>query len=301
MEDIKNEKYIFIINPHGRNGKNKILADNIKKICTDENLDFQIRETYRAGSATDIAKEYKDKNYIIYAVGGDGIISEVVNGIVGTNNSLAVIPAGSGNDFYRTIKETINSGEVIKNKIAVGKINNKYFINTACIGMDADVASNVFRMRRMRIPKKWLYTTSIIYTLFHFKQPKVKIEIDNKVNKNEHITILAICNGRYYGGGYNIAPKALIQDDKLDIYYVKKINIFKIIYYLLKMKNGKHENLKHMDVYKASRIKVSSDFKVRFNRDGEMLSAKDFEIELIPNAISLYRNIALEENIIKGL
>lgn len=289
-------KYIFIINPIGRKGQNKQLEVDIRKICEKNDLKYEIRHTYRSGAATKIAKEYENEENVIYAVGGDGMISDVVNGIVDSKNMLGVIPAGSGNDFYRTVEKQIKE----TTKIAVGKINQRYFINTACLGMDADVASNVFRVRKLGIPRNMLYTASIFYTFFNFKYPKVKVQIDDMVIEDS-ITIFALCNGQYYGGGYHIAPDASLTDNVMDIYFVKKISKFRILFYLLKMKNGKHTKYKTIQNYKAKKITVISQDKIRFNRDGEMLSGKKFEIELIPDKITLFRNRKLEQSIINKI
>ena len=115
------QKYIFIINPNANRGRNREVKVRIDRVCKKRNLDYEIRFTYRRGSATKIVKVYQDKEYIIYAVGGDGLISEVVNGIVGTKNKLGVIPTGSGNDFARTMLEIIPTTQ----KIDLGKIDNR--------------------------------------------------------------------------------------------------------------------------------------------------------------------------------
>lgn len=287
------KKYIFILNPIGRKGKNKVLEVEIRALCEKRQIPYEIRHTYRSGSATKIAKEYENEECVIYAVGGDGLISEVVNGIVGTKNVLGILPAGSGNDFYRTVEKQITK----TTKVAVGKINQKYFINTCCLGMDADVGSNAFRVRRMGVPRNMLYTASILYTFFHFKYPKVRIQLDDKV-LDESITIFALCNGQYYGGGYHIAPFANLTDDFFDVYKVKKISRFRILFYLLKMKKGKHTKYKVIESFRAKKIKVISEEKIRFNRDGEMLSGKEFEIEILPKEISIYRDHKFEDKIL---
>ena len=93
----------FIINPISGQGRAFRMVDNIHRVCTEQKLDYEVIFTRKAGDATEIVKKLKGEN-VVYSVGGDGTLNEVVNGIVGTKNKLAVIPGGSGNDFYTSLK-----------------------------------------------------------------------------------------------------------------------------------------------------------------------------------------------------
>ena len=203
-------KYIFIINAIAGKGKYKKILPNIENICKDRNLEYQIKYITEEKDGAKIASEYRNEENIIYAVGGDGTITRVLSGIVGTKNKLGIIPAGSGNDTYRTIKN-LPKGET---KIDLAKINDTYFINVACSGIDAEVANNVDIVKNMKIPPSQIYNASIIYTFIKFKSKRVKIHTSIK-DIEEKYTILSICNGEYYGGGFNIAPKAELTDGLL--------------------------------------------------------------------------------------
>ena len=97
-------KYIFIINSIAGNGKYRKILPNIEKVCKEKDVKYEIRYITKEDDGESIAKEYKDENNVIYVVGGDGTITRTLAGIVGTNNKLGIIPAGSGNDTYRKIK-----------------------------------------------------------------------------------------------------------------------------------------------------------------------------------------------------
>jgi YegS/Rv2252/BmrU family lipid kinase len=285
-------KRIFIVNETSGNGKSKKVVPNIEKYCKEENIDFEIRYITKQKSGYKIALEYKDEENIIYVVGGDGTLTRILGAIVGTKNKLGIIPAGSGNDTYRTIKN-MKKGD---NIIDLGKINNTYFINVACTGIDAEVGNNMDKMRNKLIPTSQRYNASLIYTFLKFKFKNVKIKMEAK-NIDSKYTILSICNGCFYGGGYNIGPKSLLTDGLLDVYYAEKMPKIAMIPLILKLKKGKHEGKRRIHKYRTKHTELEFKEKIVFNVDGEKLFGKKFKVEVIPKAITIYNDDKFVEKI----
>ena len=279
-------KHIFIVNPISGKGKTLKAVDRIKKVCEEENLDYEIYFTEYPKDATKIARKYRFTKNIIYSVGGDGTLNEVLNGIVGTKNLLGVIPAGSGNDFYKTLSKIDEEYPVID----IGKVNDRYFINIISIGIDAEVANNVSLMKKRKVPTNQIYNASLIYTFFKYKYKDIELSIDEKEQKKGKCTILTICNGQVYGGGYKIAPSAKLTDGYFDVYYVEKVNKPQLPSLINMLKQGIHE--KHNKVHKsqATKIKFKCDKELVCNIDGEIITAKKFNVKIIPNAITIYNN-----------
>lgn len=279
-------KHIFIVNPISGKGKTLKAVDRIKKVCEEENLDYEIYFTEYPKDATKIARKYRFTKNIIYSVGGDGTLNEVLNGIVGTKNLLGVIPAGSGNDFYKTLSKIDEEYPVID----IGKVNDRYFINIISIGIDAEVANNVSLMKKRKVPTNQIYNASLIYTFFKYKYKDIELSIDEKEQKKGKCTILTICNGQVYGGGYKIAPSAKLTDGYFDVYYVEKVNKPQPPSLINMLKQGIHE--KHNKVHKsqATKIKFKCDKELVCNIDGEIMTAKKFNVKIIPNAITIYNN-----------
>lgn len=279
-------KHIFIVNPISGKGKTLKAVDRIKKVCEEENLDYEIYFTEYPKDATKIARKYRFTKNIIYSVGGDGTLNEVLNGIVGTKNLLGVIPAGSGNDFYKTLSKIDEEHPVID----IGKVNDRYFINIISIGIDAEVANNVSLMKKRKVPTNQIYNASLIYTFFKYKYKDIELSIDEKEQKKGKCTILTICNGQVYGGGYKIAPSAKLTDGYFDVYYVEKVNKPQLPSLINMLKQGIHE--KHNKVHKsqATKIKFKCDKELVCNIDGEIMTAKKFNVKIIPNAITIYNN-----------
>lgn len=279
-------KHIFIVNPISGKGKTLKAVDRIKKVCEEENLDYEIYFTEYPKDATKIARKYRFTKNIIYSVGGDGTLNEVLNGIVGTKNLLGVIPVGSGNDFYKTLSKIDEEYPVID----IGKVNDRYFINIISIGIDAEVANNVSLMKKRKVPTNQIYNASLIYTFFKYKYKDIELSIDEKEQKKGKCTILTICNGQVYGGGYKIAPSAKLTDGYFDVYYVEKVNKPQLPSLINMLKQGIHE--KHNKVHKsqATKIKFKCDKELVCNIDGEIMTAKKFNVKIIPNAINIYNN-----------
>lgn len=285
-------KYIFIMNKDAGKAKCEKILPNIERECKKKNIEYEIRYITKEKSGPDIAREYKNEENVIYVAGGDGTITMTIGEIAGTKNKLGIIPTGSGNDTYRAIKK-LPRGE---NIIDLAKINDTYFINVACSGLDAEVANNVDVMKKARIPSSQIYNASIIYTFIKFKFKEVEL-ITNVKKIKEKYTILSICNGSYYGGGFYIAPKSELTDGRLDIYFVEKMNKLRMIPLLLKVKKGKHEGKRKIHKFRTNHVEINLNQEVTFNVDGEKVTDKNFIIDLIPKAIKVYNDDEFVQNI----
>ena len=287
-------KHIFIVNPTSGKGKALKTVEQIEKVCKERNIDCEINYTKSSGDATKIARKYFLSKNIIFSVGGDGTLNEVVNGIIGSKNILGVIPCGSGNDFYRTLEKVKEEYPVID----IGKINNKYFINTVSIGIDAEVARNVSLMKKVKLPSSQIYNASIVYTFFKYKFKNIEFTIDNKTNKSK-FTILTICNGKMYGGGYRIAPDANLSDGYFDVYFVEKLHKTIIPFLIGMLKKGTHEKHKSVHKNKATKINFKCDYDLVCSIDGEIEIGNKFDIKLIEKALMVYNNKELIKEFLK--
>ena len=127
-------KYIFMLNSFSNRDVLKTY-EKINEISKYLGIDYLIEVNSKFEFTEEILNRYKYSNDIIVPVGGDGMLNRVLNGIIDTDNLLSYLPNGTGNDFNRTVKETLSPGS---NKIDVVRINDKYFMNVACFGIDAD-------------------------------------------------------------------------------------------------------------------------------------------------------------------
>lgn len=288
-------KHLFIVNPVAGKGKGSAYIETIKAIMAGR-TDYSIEITKEKGHATQIARDYTSKeDYIVYAIGGDGTINEVVNGMVGSKSTLAIIPAGSGNDFIRTIypryeqKTLIHKlleGKVIP--VDLMKINQKYFLNIASVGIDAEVAFHAEGFKKMKFIKGELaYIISIFTTLFTYKSHRLKVILDGEEACNHRVLLLAVANGRFYGGGIQIAPSAKINDAKVDICMVKELKLLKIFPLIPKLFKARHEESVDVEVYRAQQVEIESEDSFRVNIDGEIVQANKVTMQVMANALQV--------------
>ena len=277
-------KKVFIVNPTSGNGKSKEIADEIKNMLDSDGDAYEMYYTNAPREAIDIAMKFnkKKEQHLIYSVGGDGTLFEVVNGIYNSNNILGIIPTGTGNDFIKIID---NDKELTY--VDLCRMNDKYFINIASVGIDAEIAHNLTRMKNYPIPKSMRYNASIVDTFFKFRPLPIKAEINDRIFEQD-ITILAICNGRFYGGGFEIAPNARYDDGKFDIYLVDKLSKLQIPRLILKLVKGTHEESKYVHKLSSDKVIIHSDKELKCNLDGEIFSLRDIEFEVTNKKIPIY-------------
>lgn len=288
-------KHIFIINPMAGKGKATELLPVIEDYFKDKSEEYRIRVTDYPGHATEIAREYSSiEECRIYSVGGDGTVNEVVNGIAGTQSSLGVIPAGSGNDFIRSIANpsdiqdfTIRTINGEDKYIDLAKANDKYFINISSIGFDADVVFNADKFKKVPgITGSMAYVISIIYTVLKKKISKIKVHIDDREMKL-NILLAAIANGRFYGGGMLAAPEAKIDDGLFDICLITEASRFQILRLFPKYIRGEHGQLKEVQFLRGKKVKIESSEELRLNIDGEVIPSCIIDFAVIEKGIKV--------------
>lgn len=287
-------KYIFVINSFTLKEEINEVIHRIKDFCIRKNMEFEVEINNEDNSTEDIVKKYKKCGYTIVAVGGDGMINRVLNALVGTNNTLGFIPCGTGNDFYRSalkeIKKETEECDVIK-------INDRYFINVACFGIDADVANNKGLIKSKIIPKSQRYNVSVINSFLKYEPRHFVLKMNNEEIEGDFATV-AVCNGGYYGSGYNISPNFKLNNGLIDVYAVENDNKFNIMKMILSMRKGKHEKYKKVHKFQTNKLTLISNNEINSNIDGEELASKKFNIE-VKGKIKIYMNKELI-NFVKG-
>ncbi len=294
-------KYFFIINPSsGANKSKDHLLDEIVALKS-EGYDVLYHFTKPEKNSTrDYIKDYltlhKNNEEIRFiACGGDGTICEVANGIVGFENaSMTAYPCGTGDDFvksvggiekYKNVKNLINAKNV---KIDLIKINDHYCINVANFGFDADVVKHALNLKgKVKNP----YSAAIFKGLFTSTSNDIKVEVEGQlVNDGKKMLLGNLANGGYEGGKYFCAPNFILDDGLIEVFYVKSISVFKLVSLVKCFEKGEHlknKKLEKLIFYKrAKKVKVYSSKEFTLCYDGELITGKEFNVEICPKLIN---------------
>lgn len=254
---------------------------------------YEIKYTKYPQHATEIAKKYQRYEHRIYAVGGDGMVHEIVQGLIGSDNELVVIPAGTGNDFVRTIADTSDPYELLKislhlkaQPIDLIKANDIYCINVFCCAFDSDIANNVHNYQRIKyLPKALQYANVLIKRMSKYRFYPTSLYQDEKKIYEGNLIVGAFCNGKYFGGGFKIGKDANIQDGLIDINLVSSLKKRAIPYYLFllfrsQLEKGKlyyHNKLREVDI----------ETKQKVNIDGETYPAGNYHLEIVKGLLKV--------------
>ena len=227
--------------------------------------------------------------------GGDGTVNEAVNGYVGiarSDQTFAVIPLGTGNDFakmlgvgkdWRVACDRVASGR--SRRVDAGRCNGHLFANGIGAGFDAQVAIEASRIRWLR--GNAVYGVALARTLLlSYSTPRARIIHDNGT-LDTSITMLAAANGTTYGGAFRIAPSADIADGMLDLMVARGLSRAGIIRFIPHVLRGSHVGRKGVTTARTKRLVVETDEPLAVHADGEIIdrAAKRLEVEVLPGAL----------------
>jgi len=306
--EITPQHWAIIINP--KSGKKKFRQQRKYLFLTLKHagIEFDYRVTRFAGHAIKIAKYFAEKQYKNFLIlGGDGTMSEVINGIFSANIPdtaslrFALIPRGTGNDwgrFWGLTRDYQKSIDVfLKGKLQVidiGKVEFElegekqahYFINSVGLGLDAAVVNLTHRLKEIFGSHSFMYTIAL-GAVFSYKAHKIRIFSEER-NITDSMFTMNVANGCYSGGGMKQNPNALPYDGLLDTMMAKKPTFFDILGALTRIFNGKLLEHPVIESFQTQSLLVQCDKSALLEADGIIVNGSSpFKISIIPNAIQM--------------
>ncbi|HNW49590.1 MAG TPA: diacylglycerol kinase family lipid kinase [Prolixibacteraceae bacterium] len=306
------EKWLVVLNPNAGGRLAEKEWPQIEKELKQQNFSFDLCKTEKPLHAVQLVeKKIKEGFRKIIAVGGDGTLHEVVNGIMkqklvnADDILLAMISIGTGNDWikthgissdYKEAIQQIKNGNTIKQDVGKiifknGSVNPevRYFINSVGIGFDASVVKYILPQKKKGKSSKKEYVIGLIKSLFTNKNILTRLQLDENIiqTKVYNLTV-GLC--RYKGGGFKMSPNAVPNDGKLDITLASKISKRKIISCLPKLMAGKIEKIKYFDFYQVKNLILHASGPMCTEADGEYLGLYPLQVSIIPSKIKLISN-----------
>lgn len=229
-------KHIFIINPTaGKTDSRQKIYDMAESLRQKHGLDVQCILTKKQGHATELAKKLCETGETLrfYACGGDGTVNEVANGIIGYDNAaMTVIPVGTGNDFLKNFGDDMEKFRDAENlwdgpqfPMDAIDVNGRVALTIACSGIDARVARDVHKYSESPLldgKGSYIYSLAVNF-LFKGIGTHWTITLDDVTTEGDW-SLVSVCNGRYYGGGFMPVAEARMDDGVLNTLVVREVN-----------------------------------------------------------------------------
>ena len=234
--------------------------------------------------------------------GGDGMVHLGVNLCAGTNVPLAIMPCGTGNDAAMALGiplnepskaaelayQSIGNARSVDLGLGVTETRRFYFFNSASAGFDAIVNRRANRWKYPKGPSR--YTLAMLYELVSFSSLKYKAKIDGQ-ERDLDAMLCAVANGPSYGGGMLVAPKASVDDGKLDLFIVHKISKGVLVKLFPKVFTGEHVSHPAVEIIRCESVTLLGD-GVPVYADGEPAGALPLTVSIAPKSLKVLANTA---------
>ena len=292
-------KHLFIINPAaGSRDRTESYSRKIREACDPRGLQYEIRVSEAPGCCARLAREAAEsgEEYRIYACGGDGTLNEVASAAAGYPNvAVTVFSGGSGNYFVKLFDEPgaffdlerlLDCDETVFDMI---RCNDDLALNICSVGLDARIGTDVANYKRIPLLHGFrAYAVSTVVNLFRGIAEHYVVEVNGERIDREH-TFVCVCNGRFYGGGFNPVPEADPTDGELDVLLVEKVSLLQVPGVIGKYKNGRYKELPHLVRHlKTKSIKIICDKPTPINLDGELRTAQEVTMEVAQEKLRFF-------------
>ncbi len=295
----------LIVNPDAGNGKSKKVVTAAIETLKSKKVPYRVWEAEEYGSARALAEKAaaqydpsaKEPEFLV-AVGGDGTFLEVVRGILGTDIPVATLPAGTGNDFLKSLGVPIEPEAALEHILAssvrtidIGRIGERLFANECGAGFDVTVLDHAIKARKyIKGPLSYLW--GVIKAIFTHKSRPMVITADGEEVFRGNCLVFSVANGKFIGGGLPIAPEAEPDDGKLELTVIAQCSRPRMMFsYLPGLLGGKILTFKHTVVHrKAERVTVEplDEKSLRVNIDGEIRDLARCDFAILPAALTIH-------------
>ncbi|MEN1727783.1 MAG: diacylglycerol kinase family protein [Pseudomonadota bacterium] len=295
-------RYAFLLNPVA-GGRRDRRDHPLSEVLRAHHSDAEILLTSAAGDARRLAHERAmESDVVVVAIGGDGTVHEVADGLVGGRASMAVLPWGSGNDFAQMIRNPheleaaldwwdqaeprpVDLGRV-RLETSTGRQLQVHFINSLGIGFEAEVALKAGRARVFKGFSRYLVAALI--HLMRYRAPAMTVRFnDQEVNAPQFL--IALGNGRSAGGGFLLTPRAEIDDGWLELCRADDLSVARLLRILPTVLRGEHERFEGVHANQVKAISIDCPEGCGLHADGEHLAsdAVRIEVSVLPGGLRL--------------
>lgn len=303
-------KFVFILNPQARNGQSKKIWSKIENELMQKGISYELYRTTGPMDAAKIAQkvlQHEEFKGIIIAIGGDGTIHEVINGMGKTETPVTCLPGGSGCDFARGFHIPLKGKKsyqwVLNSQFDVEAIDlGSYrttssegrFINNLGCGFDALVAKSANQSKI----KKWMnliglgkltYVYFLIKHLFTFKPTSATVSIDGEVQTFDNMWFITVSNHPFFGGGMKISPFSKPNDGIFELTVIHDISKWKLLFVFISVFWGGHLKLREVTSLQGKEVSIQTTHPQPIHADGESIGVGSISIQMDENALNIMK------------
>jgi len=299
-------RFRLIFNSHAARGRAWETGSLLRSIA-QRHPEAEWAATEHPSHATELAAEAAQQGFdVVAALGGDGTVHEVVNGLMRTPQGkrplLGIVPIGSGNDFSASMgvgreieaaMERVFVGDprwADLGRVVDGAGRQEYFSNALGIGFDAHVTYHSYQITRLR--GFAVYLLAVIQTILRDHHPiPMEITLEGKP-LHEEVIMLTLCNGPREGGGFRVAPDARPDDGVLNYAIIRSISRLMMFRLIPEVMNGTHGRFRPVSLGTFVRLKLKAETPMTIHIDGEMFAGptadiRQLEVEVVPRAVQV--------------
>ena len=286
---------VVLANPTAGEGKAGRLIGRVHAILDEIGVDHEIRVSGSAEELEALARTAGERGGVVAVLGGDGSVNLVVNGLSGTDATLAVLPAGTGDDFAKAIGagKLDRATRLLADPKAVdvdlievtAGVEERRYINVAGTGFDSAVEEVAAGMRR-RLGARGHYALATVKTLSRFVPAMFHVELDG-ASLDVDAMLVVIGNGMAYGGGMRVLPQASIVDGQLDVCIVTAMSKVAFLRAFPKVYVGRHGTHPNVMMLKGTNLKIEANRRMLVFADGERVGSLPAVFTVLPKALSV--------------
>lgn len=292
-------KLLLLINPKAGRNKGEQVANQAGKMFQQKGIQTELCFSEYAGHTVELARENATGDFDgIVAVGGDGTLFEIINGMIKADPSLplplGIIPVGTGNSFSKDLNITGLESAVDKicssntRKVDLGYFDcdagSYYFINLLGFGFVADVAHKAGSYKQYGALS---YVIGVFVITMNLQSYQLELTIDGKKYERENCFV-EICNSTKTGGEMIMAPDAKIDDGLFDVIVLNRISKTGLLRAFPKIFRGTHLALPEIEVFKAAEVKAVTNIPKILTPDGEIFGHTPIDVKIFPKKITLF-------------
>lgn len=293
------KRILLIVNP--RSGKRRGLAvlEQVKPVLATAHVELDVRVTKQSGHARQIARESDLAGYDgLCLIGGDGTVHEVVSGLMERGEPasipLGIIPSGTGNDVAKQLgtNSTLDSarrivaGRTSPFDVARVEAGGQIDYCVTLIGWAgvADINCKAERLRMLGPPR---YAVAALWQVLFPKRRRGKLVLDDQSFEDDFVLVVA-CNTIFTGSGMRLAPRAKVDDGKMDVVLLRNASRWQMFRLFAKVFDGSHVDMPCVEYYQVRSLSILSDDREPLDLDGEIKGTTPVSIQMIPGAVRFF-------------